>query len=158
MIRIGSGFDVHRFGGNGPCTLGGVKIPYEKGLIAHSDGDVVLHALCDALLGALALGDIGHFYPDDDDKFLNIDSRLLLLDVYKKVEEHGYKLINCDITIMAQAPKMAPHELKMRENIATSLKVNLDCVSIKATTTEKLGFTGRGEGIACSAVVLISKL
>ena len=158
MIRIGYGFDVHRFGGEGPCTLGGVKIPYEKGLIAHSDGDVVLHALCDALLGALALGDIGLFYPDNDDRFLNIDSRLLLLDVYKKIEEHGYKLANCDITIMAQAPKMAPHELKMRENIASALKVNLDCVSIKATTTEKLGFTGRGEGIACSTVVLISKL
>ena len=127
MIRIGSGFDVHRFGGEGPCTLGGVKIPYEKGLIAHSDGDVVLHALCDALLGSLALGDIGHFYPDNDDRYLNIDSRVLLLDVYKKIEERG-------------------------------LNVNLDCVSIKATTTEKLGFTGRGEGIACSATVLVCKV
>ncbi len=158
MIRIGSGFDVHRFGGEGPCTLGGVKIPYEKGLIAHSDGDVVLHALCDALLGSLALGDIGHFYPDNDDRYLNIDSRVLLLDVYKKIEERGYKLINCDITIMAQAPKMAPFELKMRETIASLLNVNLDCVSIKATTTEKLGFTGRGEGIACSATVLVCKV
>ncbi len=158
MIRIGSGFDVHRFGGEGPCTLGGVKIPYEKGLIAHSDGDVVLHALCDALLGSLAIGDIGHFYPDNDDRYLNIDSRVLLLDVYKKIEERGYKLINCDITIMAQAPKMAPFELKMRETIASLLNVNLDCVSIKATTTEKLGFTGRGEGIACSATVLVCKV
>ena len=158
MIRIGSGFDVHRFGGEGPCTLGGVKIPYEKGLIAHSDGDVVLHALCDALLGSLALGDIGHFYPDNDDRYLNIDSRVLLLDVYKKIEERGYKIINCDITIMAQAPKMAPFELKMRETIASLLNVNLDCVSIKATTTEKLGFTGRGEGIACSATVLVCKV
>ena len=156
-MRIGYGFDVHRFGGEGPCVLGGVKVPYEQGLLAHSDGDVVLHALSDALLGALAFGDIGHFYPDNDAKYLNIDSRLLLRDVYAKVLERGYVLANCDITIMAQAPKMAPHELKMRENIAEDLQVELDAVSVKATTTEKLGFTGRGEGIAVSAVVLLIK-
>ena len=156
-MRIGYGFDVHRFGGEGACVLGGVKVPYEQGLLAHSDGDVVLHALSDALLGALALGDIGHFYPDNDAKYLNIDSRLLLRDVYAKVLERGYVLDNCDITIMAQAPKMAPHELKMRENIAEDLQVELDAVSVKATTTEKLGFTGRGEGIAVSAVVLLIK-
>lgn len=157
-MRIGYGFDVHRFGGEGPCVLGGVKVPYTLGLIAHSDGDVVLHALSDALLGALALGDIGHFYPDNDDKYLNIDSRILLRDVYAKVQALGYSLVNCDITIMAQAPKMAPYEHKMRENVADDLKCSLADVSIKATTTEKLGFTGRGEGIAVSAVVLIEKI
>lgn len=157
-MRIGYGFDVHRFGGEGPCVLGGVKVPYTQGLVAHSDGDVVLHALSDALLGALALGDIGHFYPDNDDKYLNIDSRILLRDVYAKVQCLGYRLVNCDITIMAQAPKMAPYELNMRENVACDLKCDLSDVSIKATTTEKLGFTGRGEGIAVSAVVLIEKI
>lgn len=157
-MRIGYGFDVHRFGCEGPCILGGVKVPYSQGLIAHSDGDVVIHALSDALLGALALGDIGHFYPDNDDKYLNIDSRILLRDVYAKVKALGYRLVNCDITIMAQAPKMAPYELKMRENVADDLKCSLSDVSIKATTTEKLGFTGRGEGIAVSAVVLIEKI
>lgn len=157
-MRIGYGFDVHRFGGEGPCVLGGVKVPHAQGLVAHSDGDVVLHALSDALLGALALGDIGHFYPDNDDKYLNIDSRILLRDVFAKVHSLGYRLVNCDITIMAQAPKMAPYELKMRENVASDLKCSLSDVSIKATTTEKLGFTGRSEGIAVSAVVLIEKI
>ncbi len=157
MIRIGYGFDVHRFGGEGPCVLGGVKVPYEQGLIAHSDGDVVLHALSDALLGALALGDIGHFYPDNDDKYLNIDSRILLRDVYVKIKEHGYSIGNADLTIMAQAPKMAPFELMMRKNIAQDLETCVDNISVKATTTEKLGFTGRKEGIAVSAVVLLVK-
>ncbi len=157
MIRIGHGFDVHRFGGEGPCTLGGVKVPYEQGLIAHSDGDVVLHALSDALLGALALGDIGHLYPDTDDRFLNVDSRVLLRDVVSRVSEQGFKVVNADITILAQAPKMAPYELMMRENIASDLKVDLNAVSVKATTTEKLGFTGRKEGIAVEAVVLVER-
>lgn len=157
-LRIGHGFDVHRFGGEGPCTLGGVKVPYEQGLIAHSDGDVVLHALCDALLGALALGDIGKLYPDNDDAFLNVDSRKLLRDVYSRVQAKGYRLVNADITILAQAPKIAPHSAKMQENIAADLQVAADQVSIKATTTEKLGFTGRKEGIAVEAVALLEKI
>ena len=144
MIRIGHGFDVHRFGGNGPCVLGGVKVPFERGLVAHSDGDVVLHAISDALLGALALGDIGHFYPDNDDRFLNIDSRKLLRDVFSKIKTQGYRVVNVDVTVMAQVPKMAPYELQMRNNVADDLELSLGCVSIKATTTEKLGFTGRG--------------
>ncbi len=156
MIRIGHGFDVHRFGGNGPCVLGGVKVPFERGLVAHSDGDVVLHAISDALLGALALGDIGHFYPDNNDRFLNIDSRKLLRDVFSKIKTQGYRVVNVDVTVMAQVPKMAPYELQMRNNVADDLELSLGCVSIKATTTEKLGFTGRGEGIAVEAVCLLS--
>ncbi len=157
MIRIGHGFDVHRFGGDGPCILGGVKVPYERGLIAHSDGDVVLHAISDALLGALSLGDIGHFYPDNDDRYKNIDSRVLLRDVVAKITQQGYHVVNVDATIIAQAPKMAAYELSMRENTAADLNVSLDRVSIKATTTEKLGFTGRAEGIAVEAVCLLQK-
>ena len=156
-IRIGHGFDVHRFGGEGPCTLGGVKVPYEKGLIAHSDGDVLIHALCDAILGALALGDIGHFYPDNDDKFLNIDSRILLRDVYLKIKTLGFVIGNVDVTVLTQVPKLAPYELKMRENLAEDLQTDLQNVSIKATTTEKLGFVGRKEGIAVEAVVLLER-
>lgn len=157
-FRIGHGFDVHRFGGDGPCTLGGVKVPYSQGLLAHSDGDVILHAVCDALLGALALGDIGHFYPDNDDKYLNIDSRILLRDVYAKISSMGYLLVNVDITVLAQVPKLASYELQMRENIAEDLKTELNNVSIKATTTEKLGFVGRAEGIAVESVVLLTKV
>lgn len=156
-MRIGHGFDVHRFGGDGPCILGGVSVPYEQGLIAHSDGDVILHALCDALLGALALGDIGQLYPDNDQSYKNIDSRILLRDVVARITNQGYEVGNVDITIMAQAPKMLPYEKAMRENIAQDLKVNLDQVSVKATTTEKLGFVGRKEGIACEAVALLLK-
>ena len=157
-FRIGHGFDVHRFGGDGPCTLGGVKVPYSQGLLAHSDGDVILHAVCDALLGALALGDIGHFYPDNDDKYLNIDSRILLRDVYAKISSMGYLLVNLDITVLAQVPKLAPYELQMREHIAEDLKTEINNVSIKATTTEKLGFVGRSEGIAVEAVALLTKV
>lgn len=154
-MRIGHGFDVHRFGGEGPCILGGVAVPYEQGLIAHSDGDVVLHALCDAILGALALGDIGQLYPDNDNSYKNIDSRILLRDVYVHMVQKGYQVGNLDITIMAQAPKMLPYELQMRANIAQDLHLDLEAVSVKATTTEKLGFVGRKEGIACEAVVLL---
>ncbi|MCK0514831.1 2-C-methyl-D-erythritol 2,4-cyclodiphosphate synthase [Anaerobiospirillum sp. NML120448] len=154
-MRIGHGFDVHRFGGEGPCILGGVAVPYEQGLIAHSDGDVVLHALCDAILGALALGDIGQLYPDNDNSYKNIDSRILLRDVYERMVQKGYQVGNLDITIMAQAPKMLPYEPQMRANIAKDLHLELDAVSVKATTTEKLGFVGRKEGIACEAVVLL---
>lgn len=156
-IRIGHGFDVHRFGGEGPCTLGGVKVPYEKGLVAHSDGDVLIHAVCDAILGALALGDIGHFYPDNDDKFLNIDSRILLRDVYLKIKTLGFVIGNVDVTVLAQVPKLAPYEQKMRKNLAEDLQTDLQNVSIKATTTEKLGFVGRKEGIAAEAVVLLER-
>lgn len=154
-MRIGHGFDVHKFGGEGPCILGGVKVPYEQGLLAHSDGDVVVHAVCDAILGALALGDIGQLYPDKDDKFLGIDSRVLLRDVVSRMQAKGYKVGNLDVTIIAQAPKMLPYELQMRQNIAADLQVDLEQVSVKATTTEKLGFTGRKEGIAVEAVVLL---
>lgn len=154
-MRIGHGFDVHRFGGEGPCILGGVAVPYEQGLIAHSDGDVVLHSLCDAILGALALGDIGQLYPDNDNSYKNIDSRILLRDVYERMVQKGYQVGNLDITIMAQAPKMLPYEPQMRANIAKDLHLELDAVSVKATTTEKLGFVGRKEGIACEAVVLL---
>lgn len=154
-IRVGHGFDVHCFGSEGPCTLGGVKVPYEKGLIAHSDGDVLIHAVCDAILGALALGDIGHFYPDNDDRFLNIDSRILLRDVYLKIKTLGYQIGNIDVTVLAQVPKLAPYEQKMRENLAEDLQTDLQNISIKATTTEKLGFVGRKEGIAVEAVVLL---
>ncbi|MDO8846304.1 MAG: 2-C-methyl-D-erythritol 2,4-cyclodiphosphate synthase [Methylicorpusculum sp.] len=157
MIRIGQGYDVHRFKDDGDVILGGVTIPYEKGLEAHSDGDVVLHALCDALLGAAALGDIGKHFPDTDPEFKGADSRVLLRHVYRIVREKGYTLVNADITIIAQAPKMAPYIPEMCFNIAEDLEVTVDDVNVKATTTEKLGFEGRKEGIAVQAVVLIEK-
>ncbi len=157
IFRVGHGFDVHKFGGAGPVTLGGVKIPYETGLIAHSDGDVVLHALTDALLGAAALGDIGRLYPDNDDRFLNIDSRILLRDAWKRVQDLGWKISNADITIMAQVPKIAPYEHEMLVNIAQDLGLDMDAVNVKATTTEKLGFTGRKEGIAVTAVTVMCR-
>lgn len=157
MIRIGQGFDVHKFGGLGPITLGGVKIPYEQGLVAHSDGDVALHALCDALLGAVAEGDIGRHFPDTDEKWKGADSCALLRHVYQIVKNKGYELSNLDITIIAQAPKMAPYINAMRQQIATELDTDIGNVNVKATTTEKLGFTGRKEGIACEAVVIIRK-
>lgn len=157
MIRIGHGFDVHRFGGEGPCILGGVSVPYEQGLLAHSDGDVVLHALSDALLGAIAAGDIGRHFPDTDPKFKGVDSRILLRDVFARVKSNGYCIGNLDVTIIAQAPKMAPFIDAMCENIAADLSCATSQVNVKATTTEKLGFTGRKEGIAVEAVVLLVK-
>ena len=157
MIRVGQGYDVHRFKEGDYIILGGVKIPYEKGLEAHSDGDVVLHALADAILGAAALGDIGKHFPDTDPEFKGADSRILLRHVYKIMQEKGYKLINADVTIIAQAPKMLPHVPEMRANIASDLLVDIDFINVKATTTEKLGFEGRKEGIAVQAVVLIEK-
>lgn len=156
MIRIGQGYDVHRFTDGDHIILGGVRIPYEQGLEAHSDGDVVLHALCDALLGAAALGDIGKHFPDTDPEFKGADSRVLLRHVYSIVQQKGYELVNTDLTIIAQAPKMAPHITAMCHNIAEDLQVPFDCVNVKATTTEKLGFEGRKEGIAVQAVVLIA--
>jgi len=157
MIRVGQGYDVHRFGEGDSIILGGVTIPYEQGLEAHSDGDVVLHALSDALLGAAALGDIGKHFPDTDPEFKGADSRVLLRHVYSVVQAKGYRLINADITIIAQAPKMSPHTAAMCENIAADLQVDIDFINVKATTTEKLGFEGRKEGIAVQAVVLIEK-
>ena len=157
MIRVGMGYDVHRFKDGGEVILGGVKIDYAQGLEAHSDGDVVLHALCDALLGAAALGDIGKHFPDTDPEFKGADSRVLLRHVYGIVQDKGYQLVNADMTIIAQAPKMAPHIVAMCQNIADDLNVDVDCINVKATTTEKLGFEGRKEGIAVQAIVLIEK-
>jgi 2-C-methyl-D-erythritol 2,4-cyclodiphosphate synthase len=157
MIRVGQGYDVHRFNDGDFIILGGVKIDYEQGLEAHSDGDVVLHALCDAILGAAALGDIGKHFPDTDPEFKGADSRVLLRHVYRIVQDLGYQLVNADITIIAQAPKMAPHVEAMCQIIAEDLSVDIDCINVKATTTEKLGFEGRKEGIAVQAIVLIEK-
>lgn len=157
MIRIGHGFDVHKFGGEGPLTICGEKIPFKQGFIAHSDGDVAIHALCDALLGAMALGDIGKHFPDTSAEFENIDSRILLRQVMEQVKALGYKLGNCDVTIVAQAPKMRPHIDNMRANLAADCQAELTEVNVKATTTEKLGFEGRKEGISAHAVVLLVK-
>ena len=157
-MRIGQGYDVHRFNDGDHIILGGVTIPYQQGLEAHSDGDVVLHALADALLGAAALGDIGKHFPDTDPEFKGADSRVLLRHVYHIVQAKGYRLVNADVTIIAQAPKMAPHISAMCHNIAADLQVAVDCINVKATTTEKLGFEGRKEGIAVQAIVLIDKI
>lgn len=154
-MRIGHGFDVHRFGPGDHLMIGGVKLPFEYGFVAHSDGDVLLHAICDALLGACALGDIGYHFPDTDAAFKGADSRNLLRQVSTLIEQAGWQLANLDATLMAQAPKMAPYIGDMRRVIAEDLGARLDQVSVKATTTERLGFTGRGEGIAAEAVVLL---
>ncbi|MBH3438644.1 MULTISPECIES: 2-C-methyl-D-erythritol 2,4-cyclodiphosphate synthase [Pseudomonas] len=154
-MRIGHGYDVHRFGEGNFITLGGVQIPHTSGLVAHSDGDVVLHALADALLGAVALGDIGKHFPDTDPQFKGADSRALLRHVLGLVQQKGFKVGNVDATIIAQAPKMAPHIDAMRRVIAEDLQVELDQVNVKATTTERLGFAGREEGIAVHAVALL---
>ena len=156
-MRIGHGYDVHKFGGEGPITIGGVSIDYEQGLLAHSDGDVLIHALCDALLGAAALGDIGKHFPDTDSAYAGADSRGLLRDVIARLHNLGYKLVNADMTIVAQAPKMAPHIATMQQLLAEDCAVDTDQINVKATTTEKLGFAGRKEGIAALAVVLITK-
>lgn len=156
-MRIGHGFDVHKFGGEGPLIIGGVPIPFEFGLLAHSDGDVVLHALTDALLGAAAMGDIGKLFPDTDPAFKGADSRELLREAYRRIQARGYGIGNVDVTIIAQSPKMAPHIPQMRINIAEDLSCHVDDVNVKATTTEQLGFTGRKEGIACEAVALLVK-
>ena len=154
-MRIGQGFDVHKFGEGDEIIVGGVRIPHSHGLIAHSDGDVLLHALCDALLGALALGDIGHHFPDTDDDWEGADSRVLLKHVYAIIKEQGYQLANADMTLIAQRPKFAPYIDQMRATIAEDLEVKTSVISVKATTTEKLGFTGRQEGIAAQAIVLL---
>ncbi len=154
-MRIGQGYDVHQLVEGRKLIIGGVEIPYEKGLLGHSDADVLLHAICDALLGAAALGDIGRHFADTDAKFKNIDSRILLREVAHLVREQGYRVGNVDATIIAQQPRMAPHIFQMVENIAADLRVEKSAVNVKATTTEKMGFAGRGEGIAAQAVVML---
>ena len=154
-MRIGEGYDVHRLTDGRRLILGGVDIPYEKGLDGHSDADVLAHAIADALLGAAALGDIGKLFPDNDPKYLGADSLVLLSEVVKRVGERGYSIVNVDSTVIAQAPKLAPYIERMRANLAASMGISVDLVSVKATTEEHLGFTGRGEGIAAKAVCLI---
>jgi len=155
LIRVGQGFDVHRLAEGRDCIVGGVKISYEKGLLGHSDADVLLHAVSDAVLGALALGDIGKHFPDTDPAYEGADSVKLLEHVWSLAKERGYKLGNADATIIAQAPKMAPHIPAMTEVIARALEADASQVNVKATTTERLGFTGRGEGIAAQAIVCL---
>ena len=154
-MRIGQGFDVHAFAPGRKLVVGGVEIAHEKGLAGHSDADVLLHAICDALLGAAALGDIGMHFPDSDPKYASADSRALLKEVGKKIRAQGFRIVNIDATIIAQAPRMAPHVARMTGNIAADLGIKPAQVSVKATTTESLGFTGRGEGIAAQAIALI---
>ncbi len=157
-MRIGHGYDVHRLVEGRKLILGGIDIPYEKGLLGHSDADVLLHAISDALLGAAALGDIGKHFPPDDPQFLNADSLMLLRKVNTLLKEKGYAVGNVDATVIAQRPKLLPYIEEMRNNIAAALEVATDCISVKATTEEKLGFTGSGDGIAAHAVALIEKL
>lgn len=158
MFRIGQGYDAHTFKEGNFIVIGGVKIPHNKGMAAHSDGDVALHALCDGLLGAAALGDIGKHFPDTDSNFKDIDSRILLRLVSDKISEKGFRPLNVDVTIVAQAPKMSPHIYEMRERIAADLKLDIDQVNVKATTTEGMGFEGRGEGISAFAIALLAKI
>ena len=155
-MRVGQGFDVHQLVEGRKLIIGGVEIPYHQGLLGHSDADVLLHAICDALLGAAGLGDIGQHFPDSDPRYKGIDSRKLLREVASLLKARGFAVSNLDATIIAQAPKMAPHIPAMRENISADLGVSVECVNVKATTTEKLGFTGRGEGIAAQAACLIA--
>lgn len=154
-MRIGQGIDAHRFKDGGKLIIGGVEIPHSQGMEAHSDGDVLIHALCDAVLGALGEGDIGKHFPDTDQQFKGIDSRVLLRDVIKLMQQKGYHLGNADMTIIAQTPKMAPHLEAMKQHLANDLQTETNNINIKATTTEKMGFTGRGEGIAATAIVLL---
>ena len=156
-MRIGHGFDVHALVVGRPCIIGGVNVPYAKGLDGHSDADVLLHAICDALLGAAALGDIGQHFPPTDSRFKGIDSRQLLRHVVALLHERGYKVVNIDGTVICELPKLSPHTAQMRALIAADCQVSLDAINVKATTTEKLGFTGRGEGIAAEAVCLIAQ-
>jgi len=154
-IRIGQGFDVHAFGEGDHVVIGGVRIPHERGVVAHSDGDVAIHALCDAMLGALALGDIGQYFPPNDMRWKDANSRDFLRHCNDLIAQHGWAVSNADITIVCERPKIGPHAQAMRECMAADMGVGIDAVSVKATTSEKLGFTGRGEGIAAQAVVLL---
>ena len=154
-MRIGHGYDAHRLVEGRKLILGGVEIPYERGLLGHSDADVLLHALADAILGAAALGDIGKLFPDNDPATEGIDSRVILRAAVKEAADAGYAIGNCDVTVIAQRPKLAPYIDEMRQNIAEDLAIDVSCVSVKATTEEKMGFTGAGEGISCHAVALL---
>lgn len=154
-MRRGFGYDVHKLTEGRRCILCGVDVPHEKGLLGHSDADVAIHALCDALLGAAAMGDIGRLFPDTSDEFKDIDSRILLRNVVKRIFDAGFEIENTDITIAAQKPKLMPYIEKMRANMANDLEIDINCVNVKATTTEKLGFEGREEGISAYAVVLL---
>jgi len=157
-MRIGYGYDVHKLVEDRKLILGGVEVPYELGLAGHSDADVLLHAITDALLGALALGDIGKHFPDTDPRYKNVDSRILLRAAYELIKQKGYELVNLDATVVAQEPKIAPYIAKIRETISADLRVEVDDISVKATTSEWLGFEGRKEGISSSAVVLLSRI
>lgn len=156
-LRVGQGFDAHRFGPGDRVVIGGVAIPHTRGIVAHSDGDVLIHAICDALLGAVALGDIGQHFPDTDSAFCGIDSQILLRRTCALVQASAWQLVNLDATVMAQAPRLSPHIPQMCDTLAAILTVDANRVNIKATTTERMGFTGRGEGIAAQAVVLLSQ-
>jgi len=156
-MRVGHGYDVHAFEPGDFVTLGGVRIPHTHGVRAHSDGDVVLHALCDALLGSLALGDIGQHFPDSDPRWKDADSRSFLRHCVRLVHEHGYRVVNVDVTVLAEAPRLGAHRAAMRNNIASDLQTTADRVNVKATTCEGLGALGRGEGLACHAVVLLAR-
>ncbi len=156
-FRVGQGYDVHAFTEGDSLILGGVQIPFDKAFKAHSDGDVLIHALCDALLGAAGQGDIGRHFPDTNEAYANIDSRKLLEHVVELIFSQGWEIVNADITIIAQQPKMASHTETMKENLAEDMDIPVNAINIKATTTERLGFEGRGEGIACSAVVLVQE-
>ncbi len=157
-MRIGQGFDIHALAEGRALIIGGVTIPYERGLVGHSDADVLLHAICDALIGAAALGDIGKHFPDTDPRYAGVDSRKLLREVVQLLRARGYTIVNIDSTVIAQAPKLAPYILAMRENIAADLDISVDAVNVKAKTAERLGAIGRGEGIAAEAVVLIETI
>ena len=157
MMRIGTGFDVHAFGDGDHVTLGGVRVPHHRGVVAHSDGDVVIHALCDAIFGALALGDIGQHFPPADERWRHADSRQFLRHAALLMAQHGYALGNADVTVIAEAPKVGPHAQAMRALLAADLDSEIGRISIKATTTERLGFCGRGEGIAAQACVLLER-
>ncbi len=157
-MRIGQGFDVHAFGDGDHVTLGGVRVPHHRGVVAHSDGDVVIHALCDAIFGALALGDIGQHFPPSDERWRDADSRRFLRHAAMLMAQHGYTLGNADVTVICEAPKVGPHAKAMRENLAADLGSEIGRISVKATTTEKLGFCGRGEGIAAQACVLLERV
>ena len=154
-MRVGQGFDVHAFCEDRKLMLGGIEVPYERGLAGHSDADVLVHAVCDALLGAAGLGDIGHHFPDSDPQYAGVDSVKLLADVMKSLADNGWSVNNLDATVIAQAPKLAPYIPAMRERLADVIGININALNIKATTTEHLGFTGRGEGIAAQAIVLL---
>jgi 2-C-methyl-D-erythritol 2,4-cyclodiphosphate synthase len=155
-MRVGSGFDVHAYGDGDHVVIGGVRIPHDRGVIAHSDGDVALHALCDALLGAMGLGDIGQHFPDDDPRWKGADSRRFLRHCHALLREHGWRFVNADLTLLVQSPRIGPYREQMRQNIADDLGARVDRINVKATTTERLGAFGRGEGLACQAVVLLA--